>query len=748
MRICVVVMVVVAAVLSASPSRGQAVSMTSAAIEGIVVDVAGGVVAGARVEGPGLAMAALSDANGRFSIDVSAARPSTLRVSAAGFATIDVRVPPGDAGLLRIVIAPAPLDEAVTVTASRGADRLATAPTTTVLSGAALVSSGAGAIDDALRQTPGFSLFRRSTSRVANPTTQGVTLRGVSGSGASRSSVLVDGVSLNDPFGSWVYWNRVPLASIDRIEVMRGAGGDLYGAEALGGVVQVVTAGASRTSGVRAIADYGRQDSARVSGLAAATARGWSVSATAEWYDTTGAFVVAATDRGAIDTRAASTYLTTGAAVSRASASWQATLRVRASDEQRANGTRLQVNDTNWRQWSADVSGAAMGGQWSLRGAAGTQGYYQTFSAILAARASERLTSEQRIPTRVALGQAQWARAWSRFALLAGADGHRTRAEQTERRYGTTGALIAQTLTGGTERAWAAFVRASYSPASSLTLTAGTRAERAETTPLAANLDAHGSTMVNPRVNATWRLSNRVTTHAAAYRSSRAPTLNERYRAFRVGNVLTNANAALTPERLAGAEGGLRWDAGLVIARATAFWNSLGDAVTNVTVATTSSQTTRERQNTDTLRARGLELETEWRPAGWLTMTASVTAGRSRVHLAPAQPHLVGNDLPQAPRVGWAAGAVMTRAALGTLTFQVRRVGRQFDDDLNSFALAPFTIADAAYLRQVSRGVYVLVAAENLFDAEYDVARTPTRSIGWPRAVRVGVRVEQFRRHP
>ncbi|MBL8141044.1 MAG: TonB-dependent receptor plug domain-containing protein, partial [Acidobacteria bacterium] len=228
-------------------------------------------------------MAALSDANGRFSIDVSAARPSTLRVSAAGFATIDVRVPPGDAGLLRIVIAPAPLDEAVTVTASRGADRLATAPTTTVLSGAALVSSGAGAIDDALRQTPGFSLFRRSTSRVANPTTQGVTLRGVSGSGASRSSVLVDGASLNDPFGSWVYWNRVPLASIDRIEVMRGAGGDLYGAEALGGVVQIVTADATRASGVRAVADYGTQDSARLSGLAAAGARGWSLSATAEW---------------------------------------------------------------------------------------------------------------------------------------------------------------------------------------------------------------------------------------------------------------------------------------------------------------------------------------------------------------------------------------------------------------------------------------------------------------------------------
>ena len=63
-----------------------------------------------------------------------------------------------------------------------------------------------------------------------------MTLRGVSGSGASRTLVLADGVPLNDPFGSWVYWNRVPLAAIDRVEVVRGGAGDLYGADALGGV--------------------------------------------------------------------------------------------------------------------------------------------------------------------------------------------------------------------------------------------------------------------------------------------------------------------------------------------------------------------------------------------------------------------------------------------------------------------------------------------------------------------------------
>ena len=152
------------------------------------------------------------------------------------------------------------------VTASRGTERLATAGSMTAVSSAEILNSGAGALDDALRSTPGFSLFRRSSSRVSNPTTQGVTLRGVSGSGASRTLVLADGVPLNDPFGSWVYWNRVPQAAIDRVEMVRGATGDLYGADALGGVVQVLTFAPGHTR-LRFTAEGGSLDTERVLGL-------------------------------------------------------------------------------------------------------------------------------------------------------------------------------------------------------------------------------------------------------------------------------------------------------------------------------------------------------------------------------------------------------------------------------------------------------------------------------------------------
>jgi hypothetical protein len=56
-------------------------------------------------------------------------------------------------------------------------------------------------LDEALETVPVFSLYRRISSLGANPTTQGVSLRDIAGSAASRALVTLDGVPQNDPFG-------------------------------------------------------------------------------------------------------------------------------------------------------------------------------------------------------------------------------------------------------------------------------------------------------------------------------------------------------------------------------------------------------------------------------------------------------------------------------------------------------------------------------------------------------------------
>src|SRR5688500_16580004 len=169
----------------------------------------------------------------------------------------------------------AQLSETITVTATRTETRVADTPASVVvLSREALEASAAPTLDDALRQVAGFTLFRRTGSRVANPTSQGVTLRGVGASGASRALVLDDGVPLNDPFGGWIYWGRVPRASLDRVEVLRGGASDLYGSSAMGGVVQFIR---RKSPGLDVEMSAGSHDTATASLFAGA--RNFSISA-------------------------------------------------------------------------------------------------------------------------------------------------------------------------------------------------------------------------------------------------------------------------------------------------------------------------------------------------------------------------------------------------------------------------------------------------------------------------------------
>ena len=51
----------------------------------------------------------------------------------------------------------------------------------------------------------------------------------------------VELVAVNDPFGGWVYWTRVPLENVDRVEVVEGPSSSLYGNYAMGGVINITT---------------------------------------------------------------------------------------------------------------------------------------------------------------------------------------------------------------------------------------------------------------------------------------------------------------------------------------------------------------------------------------------------------------------------------------------------------------------------------------------------------------------------
>lgn len=693
----------------------QPVSPTQ--LRGVIVDVTGTSVAGASVSSDGRSVA--TDARGAFSLDAGGPE-ATLTVRAQGYADYAARV--RAPAVLRIVLQPAGIAESLTVTAARSQERLAaTATATAVLPASILLTSAALTADDALRSVPGFSLFRRSSSRVANPTTQGASLRGLAASGASRALVLADGVPMNDPFGGWIYWNRVPQAAIDRIEVVRGGSAELYGHESIAGTIQVLTVDPAAGT-LRAGVEAGQGGMARGTVYGGIRVAAWSAFAAGERFVLDGFPVVAPDDRGPVDIDAGVKYSSALASIERRAERWSLGVRAGALDEDRSNGTPLQRNDTNLRSVSARARGTGTAGAWAVAASGGTVDYDQSFSAVRAGRAAEMLTARQRVASAHQSASVQWTSAWNRHWLTAGGDLAR----------------VVATPHGEPEvsqRDYAAYAQISTRPSPRLTIAAGARAGAWSTGP--AGVERRQRVYVMPRVSAAWSAGEHVSVHASWTRPGRTPTLNELYRDFQVGNTTTFANGRLTPERAGAFEGGVLLRAPRGSARLVGFWTKLGDAITNVTLDVAAGRISRERQNAGHIRARGLELEGEWRPSGWTALAASAALLDSRF-TGGVEPGLTGRRVPQVPR--WvAAASLRLTPGRAVATLDVRSTGAQFDDDRNQFVLRRATVADL-YAGVALRRIQPFVAVENVFDAEVDVGRTPVRTIGTPRTARAGVR--------
>lgn len=612
---------------------------------------------------------------------------------------------------------PQKASDTIVVTATQTRSRLAETPASVaVVSREALETTAAATTDDALRQVPGFTLFRRTGSRSANPTSQGVSLRGIGASGASRALVLDDGIPLNDPFGGWIYWGRVPREAIDRIEVLRGGASDLYGSGAMGGVVQFVRRG---DDDVSADVSGGSERTGSGSLFAAASRSGWFGSVAADWLTTGGSTLVQPSQRGAVDVAARSRHTAVDATLRRGGAF----ARLSRYVEARNNGTPLQINDTSLTQLAA--GGDLTRGATSIvaRAYGSEQDYHQTFSAIAADRRSERLTVDQRVPSSSRGGALQLFRDAGRQTIVLGGDARSVRGFSEEQQFAVNG-TVTPVRAGGTQHTAAAYVEDVARLSDRATVTAGVRFDSWN--------GRSGHDAWSPRVTMLVRATDALALTASAYRAFRAPTLNELYRNFRVGNVQTLANASLGAERLSAIELGARSGP----FRITAFTMTTGDTIANVTLSQTPSLITRQRRNLGSSRSRGIEAEADWR----LGRLWRVTAGDLWCDARVTEGDLAGKRLPQVPR-NTATLQVALTASRGSAGMQGRWSSMQFDDDVNQFRLRPYAVADLFAAWRLAPRLEATAAIENATNRRVETSATPVVTLASPRTWRLGVRL-------
>jgi outer membrane cobalamin receptor len=730
-------------------------------VNGVVRDSSGAVIVGAAVHVQKATWEAstMTDGSGRFLLSDVPEGIGTIDITAQGFMPEHKSFGSDETPVveLEITLQPSQVSEQVVVSATRTEVRLAGTPGSAVLlSTVDVASTPALRVDDVLRQVPGFSLFRRSGSRTANASAQGVSLRGLGGSASSRALVLVDGIPLVDPFGGWVYWDRVPRVALSTVEVFRGGGSNLYGSSALGGVVQFLTR-RPETPGFTLEGSYGNERTPELSLWSGSRLGQWDYSLATEMFHTDGFILVPDSVRGSVDTPAnsedATVYARIGHQLGRDGGIF---LRGNFYTEFRNNGTPIQTNDTRIAEGAAGLD-KQFGGHDSLsvRLYGDVEGYNQSFSAIAPDRNSETLTDLQHVPEQVVGGGAQWTHVLGKSqTLIGGTDLNEVIGATDERLFSGPN----QARNGGGRQRTLGFFGEDIFHWAKWTMILGARVDdwtnfhgRLATVPISGPpvitmYASRTDVALNPRLSVLRSVNEHVSVTGSVYRAFRAPTLNELYRTFRVGNVLTFNNADLTAERLTGAEAGVNvtaWQRRVNV-RGTFFWSDIVDPVANVTLSTTPTLITREKENLGRTRSRGIELDGTMRLSGDVQISAGYAYTAATVVSYPGNPggvNLVGFDVAQVPRNAFTWEARYWNPSRLLLSVAGRFVGQQFDDDQNQLPLDRFYTMDVQVGRGVTRHLEIFGAIENVLDQRYQVARTPVVSLGPPVLFRVGLRL-------
>ena len=611
-------------------------------------------------------------------------------------------------------------------------------------------------LDEALEEVPGLSLFRRSSSLSANPTVEGISLREIGPTGAGRALVTLDGVPQGDPFGGWVIWSGLPSDAIQSVDVVRGAGAGPYGAGALTGTVALKERQLQP-------GDWAADGEAGGIGYVRGSAVGDVAAGPGDLFLSTSGehsngWIPVIAGRGAADkplelddrsfAARYNTELGQGVLSARIAEYGQDQATGVANGFARANGASESLS------WAAQPTANALGAQ--LQVWARQSGFSQLSLSEAAGHATATPADLQYATPADGLGvNGAIRRATSHFSWELGFDARGAEGETHELFKYVAGAFTQRRFAGGRDLVAGVYAEGSANDGP-WTFTGGARVDEwrdwnghlletllsTGTATTNNHPTAKGGAVPTARAGVKRDLGAGFYARADAYAGFRAPSLNELYRPYRVGNQSISANAALQPEKLYGGEAGVGRDFGFGSIDADVFANRMEDPIINVT----TGATTLMRENVPEINAIGSEIQAqEHLFTGRLTLHEALSATDARVDGGSVEPQLTGRRPAQAPIWTTTAGADWKIIDRLTLSAVVRYESGRFDDDLNQNPLGAALTENARLTWTINRHADLFLDGENLSDARVATAVNTdgTISYGEPRIISVGV---SFRR--
>jgi vitamin B12 transporter len=624
-----------------------------------------------------------------------------------------------------------------------------------------LESNASQRLENVLTLVAGLQQFRRSDARSANPTSQGITMRGLGGNASSRAILTLDGVPQADPFGGWISWPGYDAVRLSDARVRRGGGAGSDGPGALAGATELNSDQSTGEPRSKLSASYGSRKSADMR-ASVNTGIGAGVVSFAGSYSRGDGFIpIVRLQRGLAD-RAAK-YEQGGISVRAAIPFGDASLQgaIRAFTDQRTRGFAFSDNQNSGIDASIRLVRNSGDWQWSALAYLQVREFANRFGGVAPDRNSVVLVLDQfsvpsegigaRFELRPPIGDAA--------ELRLGADWRQTTGNTRENFFFTGTVPGRSRNAGGKTDTVGGFAEISYEPFARFTVTGSVRADRWNITDgFRREINIGGSIRSDDRfadrsgwettaragfayhITSAWKL------RGAAYQGWRLPTLNELYRPFRVGSDATAANELLKPERLQGAEIGVDFGAGGTDFGLTVFANKLDDAIANVGLGrgpglfpgvgfVATGGIYRKRQNLEAINSKGIEIDFS-HSIGNLRVRASYAYVDSSVDGSGASVALDGLRPAQVPRHFANLHAEYTGGKL-RLGGGLRYVGNQFEDDANSIRLRAALTMDGLASYEISQRISLELRGENLLNREVQAAvsnagiveRTAPRSI-------------------
>jgi outer membrane receptor protein involved in Fe transport len=667
-----------------------------------------------------------------------------------------------------------PMRELV-VSSSRTETELRDVPVNvTVITREEMSLSTAQNLEDLLLEIPGVGFQRNVRSASAHPSWQAVSLRGLGGSAASRTLVMVDGVPLNDGYFGWVRWDQVPVETIERIEIVRGGGSSAWGAQGLAGVIHVITRNPD-SSGFSGGGEAGTQSTFR--GDAMATFGGGRISGfvAGEVFDSDGYILTTPEQRGSVDVPSSSDHVGLRA---KANFDVSETVQILATgsyyDEDKINATRLRPNSTKAGSGQIGLrTGLAGGSRFAANIFGQSQKYANAVSTVSDDRNSESPSLSQfDIPSDAFGGNVQWSHdALGSHALTAGVDLNKIHGEAFEDYFFSDGAFVNRRHTGGDQLLAGFYAQDRFTVSETVELSAGARIDLWDNTNgfrTISNIESgdigtdveftdRNEVRFSGNLGIRLRASDRVSLRGSVYNGLRVPTLNELYKPFRAaGGIITESNSELDPERLLGFEAGIDYELGRRwLARATGFFNQVSDAILDATIMEVdaaqnvdpcgfvpSGGICRQRMNVGTVTSIGIETQVEFRPTpAWLT-AVSFDYTPNEITRAEGRDEIVGNTPPRSAeaqatiRVGHVDASTLQALVTG------RYIGSQFENDLNTQKIDPSFVVDVRLARDLSSTILLFANIQNLFDTEWQISNEASLiRLGTPRVFAAGFRI-------